>query len=339
MIFFILNSLLALTGIFISWRIFSKKKSSEKIVCYIGGDCNSVLTSKFSKFFGISIEKIGFIYYSFLFLGFLYLSIFNPVPQLILWLFIATAIGLAFSLYLTLIQGMYLREWCAWCLSSAITTTLIFIFTYTIFSEYSGIVTLYLAETIGVLNLFHLVGIAVGVSAATIGGLLVINFLKDFKIDSSEDKKLTILDQIIWLSIVALVVINLCYYIIDPEIYFASSQLLAQLIILTILIVNNILLSLWINPKLIGIRIDMKSINVFRIFWLRQWALAMGAISIVSWYTVLAISFFIKIDSGDISNILGYYLAIVIMSIITSQIVILIVDKIKITSDNTYKFK
>jgi uncharacterized membrane protein len=339
MIFFILNSLLALMGIFISWRIFSMKKSSEKTVCYIGGDCNNVLTSKFSKFFGISIEKIGFIYYSFLFLGFLYLSIFNPVTQLILWLFIGASIGLAFSLYLTLIQGMYLKEWCPWCLSSAITTTLIFIFTYTIFSEHAGAITLYLAETISVLNLFHLVGIAIGVSGATIGGLLVINFLKDFKIDSNEDRKLTILDQIIWLSIVILVVVNLCYYVIDPQTYFSLSQLLAQLIILIVLIVNNALLSLWVNPKLIGIRIDMKSINVFRIFWLRQWALAMGVVSIISWYAILFISFFIKIDNGDISNVIGYYLAIVIMSVIISQLIILLVDKIKITSDNTYKFK
>jgi uncharacterized membrane protein len=339
MIFFILNSLLALVGTYVSWRIFLKKRKSEKVVCYIGGDCNDVLTSKFSKFFGISIEKIGFIYYSFLFLGFIYSSVFSPVPQLIFWLFIVTAIGLVFSLYLTSIQAMYLKKWCPWCVASSITTILIFIFSATIFSEYFGVVALFLAEKISILNFVHLTGIAIGISGATISGLLVINFLKDFKIDSGEDKKLTILDQIIWLSVVILVIVNLCYYIIDPEIYFGSSQLLAQLVILIILVTNNALLSLWVNPKLIGIRIDMKSIHVFKTFWLRQWALAMGVTSIVSWYTILFISFFIKINGSDISNVIGYYLATVIMAVVVSQFVILLVDKIKITSDNTYKFK
>ncbi len=339
MIFFILNSLLAITGVTISWKIFLKKKSSEKFVCYIGESCGDVLSSKFSKFLGINIERIGFVYYSVLFLASFYLSVFKPIPELIFGLFIVSFVGFAFSIYLTLAQAFYLKKWCPWCFASATITTLIFGLSTMAFSNYVGVVAFNLAEILNILNSLHLIGIAIGVSAATISCLLIINFLKDFKIDSHEDKKLTILDQIIWLSVVILLVVNLCYYIIDPVLYFNSSQLLTQFVIFVVLILNNILLSLYVNPKLIGMRIDMKSIHVFRTFWLRQLALAMGVISVVSWYAILFTSFFVKISGNDLATIISYYIAINIILIAISQFVILLVDKIKFTSDNIYRFK
>ncbi len=339
MIFFILNSILALVGVYISRMIFLKKKSSESVVCYIGGSCDDVLSSKFSKFFGVGIDIFGIIYYSVLFLGYLYLSIFKPMPEIIFGLFVMAFIGFSFSLYLVFVQALYLKKWCLNCFSSAINSVIIFILASISFSDYFGVVGVYLAEMVNTLSLVHLIGVAIGVSAATIGGFMIINFLKDFKIDSHEDRKLTILDQIVWLAVATLLVVNLCYYIIDPELYFGSSQFLSQLVIFIVLIINNAFLSLYINPKLIGIRIDMKSINVFRTFWLRQCALAMGVISIISWYTILFVSFFAKITDDSIINVISYYVAITIMAVIVSQLAILLVDKIKITSDNTYKFK
>ena len=90
---------------------------------------------------------------------------------------------------------------------------------------------------------------------------------------------------------------------------------------------------------IIGIRIDMKSLNVFRTFFLRQLALAMGVISIISWYTILFISFFTKVADINVIEVISYYIAIVIISIVITQFSVLLVDKIKITSDNVYKFK
>jgi len=207
-----------------------------------------------------------------------------------------------------------------------------------IFSDHFGVLSLYLAQVISVLNVFQVIGIAVGLSSATVSGVLVIKFLKDFKIDPLEDKKLAILDQIIWSSIIILLVVNLCYYIADLEVYFHSTRLLAQFIILLILVVNDAFLGLCVNPKLIGVRMDLKSLHVSKTLRLRQAALALGVISIVSWYAVLFVSFFIQGDI-DIISIISHYLAITIAAVVISQSVILLVDKIKITSDNTYKFK
>lgn len=341
MLSFAINAVLALAGIFISWKIYKRKRKPESMVSYYGTCCDDILTSKFTKFFGIGVEYLGFVYYSLLFIGYVCLLFLNPNTSvaLILGLLLMTTIGFIASLYTIFVQSLYVQKWCALSLWSGLISTIIFVLAVTSFGPYNLAAAEILVSNLNTILLIQLFVIAIGVSSATISGFLTINFLKDFKIDAREDRKLTILDQIVWVSITSLLILGLCFYIIDPAFYSASSAKLAELIIFAILILNNAYLSLYISPKLIGIRIDLKSMHIWKTLLLRQYALALGVISILSWYSILFISFFADLANSDLAHIISYYLAITVVAIVVSQITILLVDKIKITSDNKYRFK
>jgi len=122
--------LLAIMGFGISFYIFYNKRKHNKMVCHFGGDCNAVLDSKYNNTFGISNEVGGIIYYLVVALlvvlfmagivGFGSVGIYSTLIFL-------GAIAVAFSIYLTYVQGVILKNWCQYCLASAVINLLIFI--------------------------------------------------------------------------------------------------------------------------------------------------------------------------------------------------------------------
>ncbi len=119
--------LLAIAGFIISYHIYSNKH--EKIICFIGHDCDNVVNSKYNKTLGIPNEISGIIYYAFIAL--IYLTSFAyPVFQIqysILIISIITIIAVILSGYLTFIQLFLLKEFCTLCLTSSAISALIFI--------------------------------------------------------------------------------------------------------------------------------------------------------------------------------------------------------------------
>lgn len=88
--------------------------------CDLGGfNCDAVLTSRYSKLFGIPLAYWGLAYYSALFfLAIVYLDLKNKkILQLIeLWLWS----GFAVSLILLYIQAFVLKAFCLYCLISEV---------------------------------------------------------------------------------------------------------------------------------------------------------------------------------------------------------------------------
>ncbi len=131
-IFFVnIIGLLGLIGFFISTYIYNKKKSKKKLICPRRSNCDSVIHSDFSKILGVPVEIIGMFYY--FFIGSVYSIIFILnlwVPAVALILFGVSMCSVLFSIYLVSIQAFIIKQWCAWCLCSAVTSFLIFIFSY-----------------------------------------------------------------------------------------------------------------------------------------------------------------------------------------------------------------
>ncbi|MBI4427306.1 MAG: hypothetical protein HY569_02390 [Candidatus Magasanikbacteria bacterium] len=105
--------------------LIRKRVSAEKPVCLIGGSCNLVLESKYSKIFGIHNDILGLLFYfTALFIsGFLVIG----VAPLAFWDFIfkfAIAVGSLLSLVFTYLQWKVIKAWCFWCLMSAFTVWL-----------------------------------------------------------------------------------------------------------------------------------------------------------------------------------------------------------------------
>ena len=119
----------AALGLFLSWYIYHKKGKKEKLVCFVGDDCNKVIKSRYSKVLGIDNEIIGIFYYAFIII--LALSLFLgidavagiPVFNLLI---IMGALASLFAVALLVIQAFVIKEWCEYCLLASAITIVIF---------------------------------------------------------------------------------------------------------------------------------------------------------------------------------------------------------------------
>ena len=125
-----LISIFSLIGLLDVGFIHYKKTNNNKLVCVIGKDCNAVLESKYNSFLGIPITIWGGLYY----LGMLVLAILclgQVVSlfgvQLIYVLKLLSALAALGSVSLIFIQLVVLKEWCEYCLLSAVVNFLLLI--------------------------------------------------------------------------------------------------------------------------------------------------------------------------------------------------------------------
>jgi uncharacterized membrane protein len=123
--------LLGMAGFFLALFIFLKKKTKKKLFCPLRANCDSVIQSKYSDFMGIPVELLGMFYYSFV--SFAYLFIASDFLMSIVFKQFAVAVsGLSvlFSVYLIIIQGFVIKQWCTWCVLSALISISIFLLAY-----------------------------------------------------------------------------------------------------------------------------------------------------------------------------------------------------------------
>ncbi len=120
---------LGIVGLLLSGFIHHKKRKKEKLVCVIGEDCDKVINSRFSEMMGVPNEVLGMLFYAaiigitmFLTAGMTSVSSFS----LITVRFIMSGVAALFSLFLTYIQLVLLKEWCEYCLVNAAVTIAIF---------------------------------------------------------------------------------------------------------------------------------------------------------------------------------------------------------------------
>jgi uncharacterized membrane protein len=94
--------------------------------CAIGG-CEQVLTSVYSKFYGVPLAYIGLVFYVYM-LALAILLAMEPTSKVLhRATLLYTAIGLAFSLYFEFyIQGVLIGTYCMYCAISALTTLVLF---------------------------------------------------------------------------------------------------------------------------------------------------------------------------------------------------------------------
>ncbi len=136
-IFINLIILLGLLGFLLSFYIYSKKKTKKKLICPMRSNCDTVIHSDYSKIIGIPVEILGMVYYTLI--GSAYSIIFvldlwsTPVATVLIGISIC---ALLFSVYLVTLQAFVIKQWCTWCLCSALITLIIFLLSYLHFVSY-----------------------------------------------------------------------------------------------------------------------------------------------------------------------------------------------------------
>jgi len=119
--------LASLCGLAVAVYIRYKKTRKEILVCPIHFNCEDVIHSKYATVLGVPIEIIGLFYYGFLALIY---GTAVMIPGIITTpistgLTFVTSLAMAFSVYLLFVQ-VILKQWCAWCLLSFVSSVVIF---------------------------------------------------------------------------------------------------------------------------------------------------------------------------------------------------------------------
>jgi uncharacterized membrane protein len=103
------TALFGLIGFIIASVIRHKKKVGQALVCPLGSDCNSVVYSSYSKFFGIDIATLGICYYGFITSLYTFFALFPSIDIPDYWYvigFLLSVLAVIFSIFLIIVQGL-----------------------------------------------------------------------------------------------------------------------------------------------------------------------------------------------------------------------------------------
>jgi len=119
--FYVVLMVVAFCGLAIANYIYNKKRLLQPLICPTGSNCDNVIHSRYSRLFNVPLEVIGALYYTIVIISY---SVFLATPTLhspgaAVVLVELTAAAFLFSIYLTGVQAVILKEWCTWCLGSA----------------------------------------------------------------------------------------------------------------------------------------------------------------------------------------------------------------------------
>jgi protein-disulfide isomerase/uncharacterized membrane protein/rhodanese-related sulfurtransferase len=122
--------ILSLAGLFDSvYLLWVYTSPSHPLVC-LGTGCDVVRASRYAHFLGRPLPVYGVLMYLLLVLVVLIQAWMGPAGARQLaqtFVTLTSGVGVAFSLYLTYLEGFVIHAWCAWCMGSAIIVTLIFL--------------------------------------------------------------------------------------------------------------------------------------------------------------------------------------------------------------------
>ena len=319
MIFYYISIFAALGGFFLAFYIHRKKAAHRPLVCPLKSNCNAVIRSRYSKFFGIPVELLGMFYYALVAASYV---IFLKFPELmpsvvVLGVLFMTSAAFVFTIYLLVIQAFVLKQWCTWCLMSAGLCTIIFISVLS--GSGFGLVSL-LAEHKILVTILHVFGVVLGLGGATISDLFFFKFLKDFRISEEEVETMNTFSQVIWFALAIIVLSGLGLYLPQAEILNQSPKFLVKMLIVAAIITNGILLNLLISPRLVKISFAKKHEHQLgELHHIRRLAFALGAVSFVSWYSAFILG---MLRSVPISfwPLLSIYLFLLLAAITASQL-------------------
>ncbi len=104
-----------------------KHRQGEPLVCPMDHDCNAVVESRWSRILGVRNEYLGILFYVGIFIAALAtVAVPGAAPVIGGYLILGTGAGFLYSVFLTGIQMFAIKDYCFYCLLSALTSLLLF---------------------------------------------------------------------------------------------------------------------------------------------------------------------------------------------------------------------
>lgn len=120
---------LAVAGIldagYLVWKHY--QHNSKPLVCPLDHDCSKVTESKWSTIFIVRNEVLGLLFYVSMLVAGILMFMMPAFPYLVSSIKIATGFGVLFSLFLLWVQIYKVKDYCFYCLISALVTLLLFV--------------------------------------------------------------------------------------------------------------------------------------------------------------------------------------------------------------------
>lgn len=129
MVFLTTFLVLAVFGIIdAGYLYYEHRRGNKTLICPMDHDCSVVTESQWARTMGIRNEVLGFVFYGSVFGLALSPLVAGANPEMInTWLMFATTAGLVFSVFLTAVQIVSIKDYCFYCLISTAITLLLFI--------------------------------------------------------------------------------------------------------------------------------------------------------------------------------------------------------------------
>ncbi|HUZ92749.1 MAG TPA: vitamin K epoxide reductase family protein [Candidatus Paceibacterota bacterium] len=119
---------LSLGGIVDSGYLLYTHYGKKSLVCPLDHDCSYVTESKWSRIFGARNEVLGFLFYAGVFVFALGEAAFpatvHPLYAFAVW---GIGAGFLFSVFLVLVQIFAIKDYCFYCIISALLTLFLFL--------------------------------------------------------------------------------------------------------------------------------------------------------------------------------------------------------------------
>ena len=124
--FIVLSIIGTLNAGYLVWK--HHKKNQQPFVCPMNHDCSVVTESKWSRIFYFRNDTLGFLFYVAVFMGIL-ATLFLPelTTKIYLFLLLGASGGILFSVFLVLLQIFFIKDYCFYCMISALVTFLLFL--------------------------------------------------------------------------------------------------------------------------------------------------------------------------------------------------------------------
>lgn len=175
--------------------------------------------------------------------------------------------------------------------------------------------------------IMHVFSVISGMGSALVSDVLFNIYIKDKKINITENHTLEILSKIIWVSLIGVVISGLAIFFSDTAKYMASHKFILKMLIVGIIIINGLLFAFITHGSLR--KINFRDTNIqYKYVRIRKLSFAFGSISIISWFCAFILGS-IRSIPVSLSQGIQIYFLLIFFGIIFSQILDILITKRK----------
>lgn len=166
--------------------------------------------------------------------------------------------------------------------------------------------------------ILHVFSVIVGMGSAIVSDILFNVYIKDKKINPTENSTLEVLSKIIWVSLGLIVLSGFAIFLSDTARYMASDKFILKMLIVFFIIINGWLFARITHGSLQKINFSDTNIH-HKYVRIRKMSFAFGSISVISWMSAFILGSIRSIPVSLSKGVL-FYLILLIVGIIGSQI-------------------